>query len=182
MVDDGLESFLIAGKYLFNKTEKFSDLELNKIKDLLIQQKKSVEAYTDEMGDYLLTSGSAQAVVGQSAYNFRAIKKSKDIKIVTPKEGSFIIVDAIMIPKHTYKDDNVYKFINFLYRDNIIENTIDEFAYLPVLDHIIDKTDLSYLGDKKEILSQENFKKLSFFKRSIPVKKLTELWVDVKAS
>ena len=180
MINEALESMSIASLYLFGKANNMSNDQLYEIRDLLIKQKKWVEAYTDLKADYYLISQISPAVVTQSAYINRALKESNKFKFIIPKEGSFLVIDSIAIPGSSNKTDKVYKFICFLFQEELMKDIMEKNSYLPVLKTILDKTDLSYLG--KDILSDERFRKLHFFGNFTSPDLLNNLWIEMKSA
>lgn len=182
MVDDGFESVMIAAQYLYGNVDTLSKEQLEEIKQLLIAQKKLVEAYTDLRGDYLLMSGASPSVVTQSAYIYRAINNDDRIKFLFPKEGSFKIVDNLVIPQASSKDDMIYRFVNFIEQKHVAQRLADEFASLPVRKDVLHEVDLDYLGGVDKLMDPELFDKLDFFRRVASMRDVGKLWIEVKAS
>lgn len=181
MLDNGLEAVLCAGQYLFGSSDSLQPAQLPKIRTLLIQQKNFITAYTDEKAGFLLAAGDVQLAVTQSAFIHRVIKRQPEIKFGIPKEGGFMVVDAFVISKYSTKLDWVYKFLNFIYQPKFIDQTVTQFAYLPVLTSSLQQADLNYLGGFDKLFKQD-FKKLQFFKRNLPLQEVNKIWVDVKAA
>jgi spermidine/putrescine transport system substrate-binding protein len=181
MLDNGLEAVLCAGQYLFSSADFLQPVQLPKIRELLIQQKNFITAYTDEKAGFLLAAGDVQLAVTQSAFIHRVLKRQPEIKFGIPKEGGFMVVDAFVISKYSTKLDWVYKFLNFIYQPKFIDQTVTQFAYLPVLTSSLQQADLNYLGGLKKLF-QQDFKKLQFFKRNLPLQDVNKIWVDVKAA
>lgn len=182
MIDDAFDAVLIAAKYLYGTIDSIDKIKLAQIQELLIKQKDLVEVYTDLRADYFLKLGICPVVVAQSAYIYRAIQENSDFAFLMPKEGSFMIIDSLVIPALSKKDTLVYKFINFLYKEEEIRNFVKKFGYLPVLKDILYSLNLDYIGGLDNIFLNENFGKLSFFRRVIPRNEISKLWVSVKAS
>lgn len=181
MLDNGLEAVLCAGQYLFGAADNLLPAQLPKIRALLMQQKNFVTAYTDEKAGFLLAAGDVQLAVTQSAFIHRVLKRQPEIKFGIPQEGGFMVVDAFVISKYSTKLDWVYKFLNFIYQPKFIDQTVTQFAYLPVLTSSLQQADLNYLGGLKKLF-QQDFKKLQFFKRNLPLQAVNKIWVDVKAA
>lgn len=183
MTDEAYDAVLVAGKYLFGTLENFTPEKLLAIKELLKNQKKLVEVYTDYRADYFLKMGISPIAFAQSAYIYRAMKEDKNIAFIIPNEGTFLTIDSLVIPALSKKDDLVYKFINFLLKDDEILNLYNKFGYLPVIKNILYSLNLSYLGVGKveNIFSEKNAGKFSFFRRTIPLEEISKLWTEVKA-
>jgi spermidine/putrescine-binding protein len=180
MINEAVESMSAAALYLFGKANKLTEAELYQVKDLMVKQKKWVEAYTDLRADYYLISQASPAVLSQSAYINRALKTSDQFKFIIPKEGSFLVIDSLVIPKSSKKDNETYKFINFLYEEEVVRAVMEENAYMTVLKPILDSVDLSYLG--KDILEEETFKKFHFFGGLGSNDLLNKLWIEIKSA
>lgn len=180
MINEAVESMSFAALYLFGKAHNLTEDQLYKVRDLMIKQKKWVEAYTDLRADYYLMSNSAPAVLSQSAYINRALKGSDLFKFIIPKEGTVLVIDSLVIPATSKKDEETYKFINFLYEEDEVRSIMEENSYMTVLKPILDTVDLSYLG--KDILEEETFKKFHFFGRLGPAELVNKLWIEIKSA
>ena len=180
MISEAVESMSVAAFYIFGKSNDLTKPQLYKIKDLLIEQKEWVEAYTELRADYYLISKSAPIVLCQSAYINRALKTSDQFKFIIPKEGSFLVIDSLVIPKSSNKDNDTYKFINFLYEEGVVRSVMEENAYMTVLKPVLDTVDLSYLGEN--ILKEESFKKLHFFGDLGSKELVDKLWIEIKSA
>ena len=146
MLDDAREMVSIAALYLFGpKKTVLDEQDLQKIKELLVQQKKRVVMYTDLRTDYLLVSQSAPAVLGISSDIYHAMRKYDNLQFIIPKEGSFIIIDTLMIPASTKKDDLVYAFLNYLYQPHIVRKYADRYNFFPALQGVVSDKDPYFL-------------------------------------
>jgi len=178
MVNNAREAVLIAAYYLFGSIDNLTNNKIKQIKKLLIEQKKWVEAYTDLRSDYLLLSGSCPVAVGMSGEIWRASRFEKKIDFLIPQEGSFIVLDNIVLPKkRSNKEDLVYAFINYLYRPEVQAYHANALSLFPVIEDI----SLSdyFLNTKKKI---KKIKKLEFFKNVLSEKQLHNIWITLKAN
>lgn len=177
MLDDAREIVSIAALYLFGKKKHvLSDADLQKIQQLLIRQKKRVVMYTDLRTDYLLVSQSAPVVLGLSSDLYHAMRKYKNIQFMIPKEGSFMILDTLMIPASTKKDDLVYDFLNYLYQPDIIKKYADRYNFFPALQGVVTDKDRYFMTPTKSL-----FSRLRFFSYDIPEQALRDLWIALKS-
>lgn len=181
MLDDAYKSVLIASKYLFGTFESLNDKQLRDIKNLLIEQKKIVELYSDLRSDYVLKFGICPVVVSQSANLATVLKENDKLAFIIPKEGSFKAINLFVIPKASNKDESIYKFINFLYHEDNLRHFFESSGYIPVIKDILSSTDLSYLGGADNIFSQKTFDQFSFFKSDIPSDIVNKIWISVKS-
>lgn len=176
MTDNIRESIYIAAQYLFGSIDALKDpANLEKVKDLLIQQKKRVEAYSEVRSEEMLLAKSCPVVVGVNIDIWRAKRENPDIAFLIPKEGSFLNIDSIVIPKASDKEDLVYEFINYLYRDDVFAHHVEEYGLCPTIVTIeVDRGNFCPIGKPFELLR--------FLKDIIPKRQLNEVWLAVMAS
>lgn len=181
MVNDPVEAIELAGFYLYGSTSSLSKNQAEKVKDLLIQQKTWVAAYANSRADYFLATKSSPLVVASSSYIFRSKRNFAFIDFVLPKEGSFISIENLCIPKTCNKEPLVYQFINHLYQRESIRVYWNSFRLFPALD---DKQDLDFDPQAGKIFYglAEDFKKYHFFKNLLPQQKIRDIWVEVKVN
>jgi spermidine/putrescine transport system substrate-binding protein len=179
MVDDPIEAIEIAGFYLYGSTSSLSKTQAEKVKDLLIQQKPWVVAYANARADYFLVTKNSPLALASSSYIFRSKRNFDFIDFVVPKEGSFISIENLCIPKMCDKEALVYQFINHLYQRESIRAYWDAFRLFPALD---DPQDLDFDSQAHKIFYglAEDFKKYHFFKSLLPQQKIRDIWVEVK--
>lgn len=117
---------------LFGKKNALNNAELDQVKELLIKQKERVAMYTDLRTDYLLISGTVPIVLGISSNIYNAMRQHKNIHFLLPKEGSFIVIDVLLLPQTTQKEDLVYEFLDYLYQPEILQKYADRYNFFPV--------------------------------------------------
>lgn len=190
MIEDSYDAVLVAAQYLYGSINNLTEEKLQAITKLLIKQKKWVEAYTDLRADYFLNLGICPVMVGQSAYIYRANKsddeannnKENEFSFLIPNEGGFLIIDSLVIPEQSKKDEYVYKFINYLYQEGQVKGFYEDFGYLPVMKQILYSLNLNYLSSTlDEILQPDRFAKFAQFKRELPAQRISKLWIEVKS-
>ncbi|PWU15862.1 MAG: hypothetical protein C5B45_01650 [Chlamydiae bacterium] len=179
MVNDPIETIEIAGFYLYGSTSSLSKNQAEKVKDLLIQQKPWVAAYASSRADYFLATKNSPLAVASSSYIFRSKRSFDFIDFVVPKEGSFISIENLCIPKTCDKDALVYQLINHLYQRESIRAYWDSFRLFPALDEDLDFDPQAY---KIFYGLAEDFKKYHFFKSLLPQQKIRDIWVEVKVN
>lgn len=181
MVNDPIEAIEIAGFYLYGPISSLSEIQAEKVKDLLIQQKPWVAAYANARADYFLATKNSPLAVASSSYIFRSKRNFSFIDFVVPKEGSFISIENLCIPKTCDKEALVYQFINHLYQRESIREYWDSFRLFPALD---DKQDLDFDPQAHKIFYglAEDFKKYHFFTSLLPQQKIRDIWVEVKVN
>ena len=86
MLDNPREAILLTALFLNGSLENFNECLVEKIKKLLIDQKRWVEAYTEFRADYLLLSTTCPVVVSTTPTMFRLMRVKKNIEFLVPHE------------------------------------------------------------------------------------------------
>ncbi len=97
--------------YSFNST---SIDELNKVKDLLIAQKKNIKVFADDNGQDLLASGEVAACQEWNGDIAQVMAEDEDLTYVVPKEGANVWEEAWCIPNGAPHPENAHAFLNFV--------------------------------------------------------------------
>jgi spermidine/putrescine transport system substrate-binding protein len=184
MIDEETELVRIAAQYLYGNPDDLNDIQLESIKKLFIQQRPKVEVYSEMRGDYLLASGTSPLAITQSGYIWQAMQQNEHIDFLIPREGSFMVIDTMVIPKQSTQQELVYQFINFLYQEELIMRMYKAYGFLPALRPLLEKLDLGYLGGLSYILDSERFSQIQFFKRfkrTEDQEKISAMWIDIKS-
>lgn len=181
MINDPVETVLIAAFYLFGKIFPLAKTEAKAVTALLKKQRNSVLAYADFRGDYFLATKNCPLIVSSSSYVTRSQEKFPFIEFVIPKEGTFLTIENLAIPKNSNKGDLVYRFIDYLYRKESIQAAFATFKFLPVL-----RDSSPIFGDDKSArrlyeYANDNFDKLHFTEMILPEEELRDLWIEVKS-
>jgi spermidine/putrescine transport system substrate-binding protein len=181
MFENPREAVLLAGYYLFNKTEDFTEQEITQIGIVLKEQKKIVAAYTEARSDYLLLSGTADAVILATPFMHRLYKTDPTLSFVILQRGAFAMFDSWVIPKGTQHLPALYSFINFIYRPEIIRQHMEKFIFFSATRDLVPY--LKEIGTHPAILKayQQPPEPLLFFKNSINPMVVNKLWIDLKA-
>lgn len=182
MVNDPIEAFNLAAKYLFPQKTQLTPNNIHAIKDLLIEQKKWVEAYTDYRSSYLLATGNCPLAVSMSSYIWRLTNRFDFVDFIFPTDAPFVSIENFAIPKASIKEDLVYQFINYIFQPHIYAQNCNYFYLLPVIEDVIPLIDMN--DHFRQILLQlfitrPNF---NFFRHNITEKQIREIWVEVKVS
>lgn len=184
MLDYARDVVSIAALYLYGNKQlprrSFSNLltteQLEKVKQLLIEQKQWVLMYTDQRSDYMLASKAAPVVLAISSEIYQAMRYNQDIEFLLPKEGSFMVVDNFLLPATSKKENLVYEFLNHLYERERVQKYVEKYNFFPALKGLD-------FGDKRFALvpDQSLLSKLRFFTYHIPEQQLRKLWIAVKS-
>lgn len=175
MTDDAREAVMVTALYLFGTVEALKDkAALQKIKETLIAQKKLVEVYSISRSDSLLQSKSCLMAMITSPELFRLNRERPQFKFLKPKEGSLVVVDSMAISAGSDKDDLVYQFLNYLYKDDVIRYHTQNFGYCSPITTVP--------SEQENICSADIFKQLHFMKSVISDDEINQLWIEVLGS
>lgn len=180
MVNDPIEAIEIASFYLYGSTSSLSLEQAEKVKHLLLRQKSWVAAYASSRADYFLATKNCPLAVTSSSYIFRSKRDFDFIDFIVPKEGSFISIENLCIPKTCNKDALVYQFINHLYEMQSIHVYWDSFRLFPALNDKQHPLDFDPQAYKLFNDLSKDFKKYHFFKVLLPQQKMRDIWVEIK--
>lgn len=181
MTNDPVEAFSLASYYLFGKKSDLTKEEASKVKDLLLLQKKYVEAYAAPRSDYILGSKNASLALSLSAYILRSKSDFPFMKFVLPEKCAPISIENISIPKETTKHKQIYQFINYIYETEAMTQSCNDFGVFPAT--LSAKKDLKYAKEFEEIEAKINSSdyELFFCKHLISEKDLKALWIKIKS-
>ena len=181
MSNDPIEATLFASFYLFGSTNSLSPSQINQVQHLLIEQRKWVEVYASFRGDYFLSTGSCQLAIASSSYLWRTLNLFPSIGFMIPKEGTFITLESLAIPRLSKKEALTYQLINYLFQEQSVRAHFDTFAYFPSTLNSIPNLKLN--PDVKRLLfsSKKDFENFHFMHEVMPQQKMTDVWVEVKS-
>lgn len=181
-MDNPRELILITAQYLFRSIDNLQQNQYKKIKELLIEQKKWIEAYTEFRADYVLLSGMVPVVVLSTPYALRVLNIDSTMDFLMPEEGTFQLVDTFVLPRGTTKDALIYEFLNFIYSKESIKHHALTFPSLPATKEL---KSLLKQFDNSESIYNAYFKsnvKREFFRDTVPNHILNEIWISVMGS
>ena len=179
--NDPVEAVLIAGYFLFGKTDNFTNEEFEKIRKLLLQQRGWVEAYTDFRGDYFIATGNCPLAVSINSVIKRVSAEYPSIKFMIPEDGTFISIENFCIPKESKKDDAVYKLLNWLYTKESVKKHYENIWLLPATLSALPELELEDHERALLNMTKQEFEKFHFFKNVFPQAQVRNLWVEVKS-
>lgn len=180
MLDDPREVIMFAAIYLFGKSDNLTPQEFAAVQDLLIKQKRWVEAYTSSSLQYFLISNIVPLAITPS---FNMIKISRvtdrfDFKL--PQQGSLMVIENIAIPNKCKKIEQVYKFIDFILSKKIEHINSSIYGYNPTNKQSYSLIDKKILENASLFPSDEAFAKLRMVHNNFFVKNVENIWLGVK--
>jgi spermidine/putrescine transport system substrate-binding protein len=129
ILDDMRAAFVIALKKLGYSINTKDPKKLEEARNLLIQQKPLLKAYTAETPKDLLKSGDIWIAGGYSGDIYQVIREAPHIRYILPKEGTNLFVDAMCIPKNAPHRDEAELFINYLLRPDVSAEISNDIWY-----------------------------------------------------
>lgn len=183
MVDDPREAVSLAANYLFGQDAYLGTSQIDAIQKLLIRQRPYVQAYTSLRPDYFLATQNASVVVCPATYVARAIRKYADVDFIIPQEGTFITIENLALPISSKKSELAYKFLNFIYRSEIMLKNYEAFIQFPTTSdalQLASAIDQPYNMPLK--IAVASVKKISFFRHDIADSMLNTIWIAVKTA
>jgi spermidine/putrescine transport system substrate-binding protein len=182
MINDPVEAVLFSSFYLYGIVDTLEKDQVQGIINLLINQKKWVEAYADFRGDYFLATKNCPVVVSSSSYIWRAMRNFTFIGFVVPKEGTFITIENLCIPSASHKEALAYEFINYLFQAESVAAHYKTFGFFPSTMHALHLMDLDPFAESLIRTSPEDFQKFHLTKVLLPQQQIRDIWVNVKTS
>lgn len=119
VLDDMRSGLVPALKLLGYSVNTRSESELMEARDLMISQKPLVRTYSSETYMDLLKSGDIWIAHGWSGDIYQVTKENPDVIYFVPKEGSYIWVDNLVIPRGAPNKFTAETFINYLLRPEV---------------------------------------------------------------
>ena len=129
MYNSERDSLAVALKLLGYSLNTTNEDEVNRARDLLIEQRPLVLAYvTDEVKDHMISGEAALALVYSGDAVFTQMQ-NPDLNFVIPNEGSNLWVDAMVIPHNSANPEGAEAFINFMLRPEIAAMNTNYIGY-----------------------------------------------------
>lgn len=180
--DDGREMLFFASLYLFGKTRKLSDKELDAARALLLKQKGWVESYTSDKLEYELVSGTIPLIIGPASYVRKIMRHSEHLDFVLPKEGGLLSIENLAIPQGTKKRAYVHAFIDFLLSEDIVALNHEAYGYNPVNVHAYKHVPPHVLNNKAFFPDAAMLKKIDLLYNELELRKIEDLWLAIKSA
>ncbi len=119
MLNDMREVIGAALIYLGHPPNSTEATALAEAKRVLLAQKPFLAKYDSEAYEDSLAAGETVIAHGWSGEIFQAQKNNPDIGFAVPKEGTFLFVDNLVIPKGARSPYTAEVFINYLLRPDV---------------------------------------------------------------
>jgi len=178
-LNDSKELAGLAVKYRYGMVRPINQVETQEIKQLLMKQKSSVEAYTDFRGDFLLESGNCSVVLVPISAMWKTIVSNDSVGFLLPKEGTFLGLENYAILESSTKEDLVYQFMNYLFRLDVQKHNFQHRILLStrkdadfVLEHPILRECFEKIGDQPG--------GAQLFEHLLTDEQVNDIWMAVK--
>lgn len=184
MYDSERDSFMVALKALGYSMNTANKDEINAAYDWLVEQRDTMKpVYAgDDVIDNMVSANKAMAVVysGDAAY---IMSENEKLDYTTPKEGTNIWYDAMVITKNCVDVDLAHKYIDFfLDADNALANTEEVGYSSPVKSAYEAMQAGTYEGISAYVCDPKYAKNEVFRYQETEIKKyFADLWTKVKA-
>lgn len=179
MSNDPIQTLMLASFYLYGATPSISDLQLQKVTDLLIAQKRFVNAYADFRADYFIATKNSAVAVTSSSYIWRTMRKFPFVGYVIPQEGTFITIENLCIPHTSEKENLTYQLMNFLYTRQSMKTHYDTYGIFPATLDVIDDLNLDPKTRELMTMSSPDLQ-LHFAHLLTSQEKIRDTWVRIK--
>lgn len=186
MYDSERDSFMLALKSLGYSMNTDNEDEIMEAFDWLVELNKTMDPIyvTDEVIDNMAQGRKAMAILysGDAAY---VLGENEEMGFYTPNCGTNVWVDAMVIPKNAANVDLAYKFIDFVISEEQATAQTEAVGYTSVVQSVYDNMiaeDGSYAGNEAYIPRTGFENDEVFHDNEVIRKKLSELWIKVKAS
>lgn len=157
------------------------DYELNEAKEWLEKLKPNIKAYDSDSPKNFLISKEASIAVLWNAEGALASMENKNIENIFPEEGFALSVDNFAIPKGAKNKDELYKFIDYILRPDIMKRIVSSYPYKNVNLKTNELLDSSYLNNKAANIPDEIMKNGMFVKNiGKDIKNYDKIWVQIK--
>ena len=148
LLDDQRIVIGMANQALGYSMNTTNDQELKKAEEFLLDLKKNVKAYDSDSPKTLLITNEVDIGVMWNAEAALALQENPNIEIIFPKENGALSIDNYAIVKGAKHKDNVYKFIDYILRPEVMKQIIEEYPYINVNDKTEKLLSNEYLANK----------------------------------
>ncbi|MCL2852428.1 MAG: spermidine/putrescine ABC transporter substrate-binding protein [Defluviitaleaceae bacterium] len=129
MYNSERDSMAVALKLLGYSLNSTNEDEINRARDLLIEQRPLVRAYVTDVVKDLMIAGEAALAVVYSGDAVFTMMHNPDLNYVIPREGSNLWVDAMVVPHNANNPEGAEAFINFMLRPEIAAMNTNFIGY-----------------------------------------------------
>ena len=169
---------LLACGYDMNST---NEKELKEAEKWLFKLKNNIKAYDSDSPKNFLISKEVDIALIWNAEAALAYEENQNIEVVYPEEGIAKSLDNFAIPKGGKNRENVYKFIDYILKPEVMKQIVESYPYKNVnikTDRILSD---NYLLNKAANINSETINN-GYFVKNIGsyIKNYDKLWANIK--
>lgn len=179
LTDDPHEIVAVAARYLFGPVKQLSAEQVEQLIATLKKLKPKIALFSEVLTPDLLVHNVCSAMLIPSFIIGMAMVEDKKLCFAAPEEGSFMLIDNIVIPASCKKLDYVYQFINFIYQYDVMKMTVDERYYFATRADLLKEQDLSVVGGYEQL--GKIMERTSYMSDIMTKHELNNLWITLKA-
>lgn len=169
---------LLANGYDMNSV---NDSELEVARDWLVQLKSNLKAYDSDSPKNFLISEEASIAVLWNAEGALASMENSSIENIFPIEGVALSIDNFAIPKGAKNIDELYEFIDYILRPDVMREIIESYPYKNVNLETEKLLDIEYLNNNAANISDDIFDNGLFVKNiGDNISKYDRIWAEIK--
>lgn len=183
MQDSMRDAFMITLKYLGYSINTTNENEIREAADLLMKQKKDVQAYlVDEVRDEIV-AGNASIGVIYSGEAYLGNQYNSDLAYVIPKEGSELWIDEWVVTKKCKNMDAAEKFLDFLCREDVATANFEYIYYSTPNEAVVAAMDEELKENPAVVPTEESIANCEVCTQNDPatIELYNELWKELKA-
>jgi spermidine/putrescine transport system substrate-binding protein len=182
MTGDPVEALDFAAHYLYGFKEALNSEEKKEVIKLLKAQKKNVEAYSDDRVQYMISSEDCPIAILRVSFFWKNYSELNHVEIYLPKEGVFTTIENVALSKNAKNIDAAYKFINFIYRPDIMAKQLDLCPLFPARKDALPYTNFAEAIPRYHAVFDEVSKRDDFYYTHylLPQSEIRQAWVEIK--
>jgi len=169
---------LLANGFEMNST---SDYELEVAKEWLLKLKRNLKAYDSDSPKNFLISEEASIAVLWNAEGALASMEKENIENIFPVEGVALSIDNFVIPKGAKNIEELYEFIDYILRPDVMKKIIESYPYKNVnleTDFLLDD---SYISNPAANIADQIFKNGLFVSNiGDKISMYDRIWAEIK--
>jgi spermidine/putrescine-binding protein len=162
MLDDMRSGMVPALKRLGYSVNTTSEQELEEALQLMIEQKPLVQAYTSDTYIDLLKSGDVWIAYGWSGDIYQVARENPDIRFFIPREGTYLWVDNMVIPRSARSPFTAEVFMNYIMEPEVSAGITNTTWYASPNRSAMPYIKPEITGDPSIYLSDEILEKSEF--------------------
>lgn len=164
MLDGATEPFEIAMRTLGYQPNNQNPQYIKAAYQMLIKLLPNIKLFNITAPSTIMANNNANIAVVYNGDAWQAIKANPHLHFIYPKDGAFVWIDNITIPKNAPHLANAYKFINFVMRPKIAAQISEYSGYsspnIAALKYLPKATrESQVLYPSKRILDKASFEK-----------------------